>query len=245
LFLVTRAFTSAGNPVEPSRCQPATLVEDAHTRAEHALYTALWNLGGAADCADAFRDVSIGYDKLADLAGGSKPHVKRLLEALQRKLAIEVVGAENSGARQGKSYRVYGAPEILRRRREAGYIWRFRDRSAVELVKMTEEAASPSAEMPPAATDGEVSPALAEIRMWMDGKAAAEKLIWRCQSADPNATEEEIRHFLKISVAALRSRGFGLTLPPDWQESLMASVAQYFQPPAFELQRYRASGGLT
>jgi hypothetical protein len=79
--------------------------------------------------------------------------------------------------------------------------------------------------------------------MWMDGKAAAEKLIWRCQSADANATEEEIRHFLKIRVAALRRRGLGLTLPPDWQETLITSVAQYFQPPAFELQRYRAEHG--
>jgi hypothetical protein len=160
------------------------------------------------------------------------------VKALQRKLAIEVVGTENSGARRGKTYRVYGAAEILRRRREAGYLWRFRDRSAVELVKMIDEAASPSAEMPPAATEGEVSPALAEIRMWMDGKAAAEKLIWRCQSADANANEEEIRHFLRKGVTALRRRG--LTPTPNWQETLITSVAQYFEPPAFELERCRA-----
>jgi hypothetical protein len=30
-----------------------------------------------------------------------------------------------------------------------------------------------------------------QVLLWMDGKAAAEKLIWRCQSADPNASEEE------------------------------------------------------
>jgi hypothetical protein len=234
LFLMTRAFTSAGNPVEPGRCQPATLVEGAHTRAEHALYTALWNLGGPAERADAFREVSIGYDKLAALAGGSKPHVKRLVEALQRKLAIEVVGAENSGARRGKTYHVYGAAEILRRRREAGYRWRFRDRSAVELVKMTEEAASPSAEMPSAASDEDA--ALAEIRMWMgDDAAATQELIAHCRWADRNASAVEILHFMKIDVAALRRRG-----PiANWRESLITSVARYFQAPALELERYR------
>jgi hypothetical protein len=52
-------------------------------------------------------------------------------------LAIEVLREENSGLRQGKTYRVYGMDEILRRRREAGYVWTFRNRSAVRLVKMT------------------------------------------------------------------------------------------------------------
>ena len=216
------AVNSAGKPVPLARCQPATLVEHAHTRAEHALHTALWNFGEPADSAAGFRDVSLGYDKVAALIGSSKPHVKRLLEALLRKLAIEVVGEENSRIRQGRTYRVYSQADTLRRRREAGYLWCFRDRAAVELVKMIDE------------------PVNAEIRMWMDGRAAAEKLIWRCQSADANASEEEIRYFLKISVAALRSRRLGLTLPPDWQETLITSVAQYFQPPAFELQSYRA-----
>jgi hypothetical protein len=52
-------------------------------------------------------------------------------------LAIEVLREENSGLRQGKTYRVYGMAEILRRRKEAGYVWTFRNRSAVALVKMT------------------------------------------------------------------------------------------------------------
>jgi hypothetical protein len=58
--------------------------------------------------------------------------VRRLVEALPRKLATEVVGEENSRLRQGRTYRVYSPAEILRRRREAGYLWCFRDRAAVE-----------------------------------------------------------------------------------------------------------------
>jgi hypothetical protein len=52
------ATDTAGNTVEASRCRPAKLVEDAHTRAEHALYSALWNLGGAPDCQDPYRETS-------------------------------------------------------------------------------------------------------------------------------------------------------------------------------------------
>ena len=76
------------------------------------------------------------------------------------------------------------------------------------------------------------------VKTSLGGKAAAEKLIWRCQSADRSASEEEILHFLKIGGTALRRKG--LTPIPNWQETLITMVAQYFQPPAFELQRYRA-----
>ena len=119
-----------------------------------------------------------------------------------RKLAIEVVGEENSRIRQGRTYRVYSQAEILRRRREAGYLWCYRNRAAVELVKMTDEAAIPSAQMPPAASNEDA--ALAEIRMWMgDDAAAAQELISLCRSADPNVSAGEILYFLKIDVASM------------------------------------------
>lgn len=126
-----------GNAIEASRCRPATLVQHGHTSGEHALYMALWNVGGPPDRKDAYRDVTIGYDKLAAQTRGSKRNVQRLVEILKRKLAIEVLLEEDSGRRQGKTYRIYGMAEVLRRRREAGYSWTFRNRSAVELVKMT------------------------------------------------------------------------------------------------------------
>ena len=74
-------------------------------------------VGEPADSAAGFRDVSLGYDKVAALIGSSKPNVKGLLEALQRKLAIEVVGEENSRIRQCRTYRVFSQADILRRRR--------------------------------------------------------------------------------------------------------------------------------
>jgi hypothetical protein len=244
------ATDTAGKRLDDtSRCRPAELVEHAHTRAEHALYAALWNFGGSPDHQDPYRDVTIGYDKLAALVRTSKRTVQRLGQSLQRKLAIEVLQPENCGIRQGKTYRVYGTAEVLRRRMEAGYLWSLSNRSAVELVKMTSlnppaTAASLATEQPPRSADSanEVTlPAplpttLAKIRTFLNGDAAAQELIARCRSADPQATDEEILYFLELRVAQLRQR------PPvgNWMELLLTSVPRYFQPPVFELERYRA-----
>src|SRR5215831_11381982 len=61
-----------GNTIDASRCKPAVLVQHGHTSGEHAVYVALWNLGGPPDRKDAYRDVTIGYGKLAAQSGGSK-----------------------------------------------------------------------------------------------------------------------------------------------------------------------------
>jgi hypothetical protein len=99
---------------------------------------------------------------------------------LTQKLAIEVVGVENSALRQGKTWRVYGAAEILRRRREAGYLWTVRDRSTVRLVQMTtlETSLSADDQSPPAAAENPVPPvsALKKIRIHMDDDKATAKL---------------------------------------------------------------------
>jgi hypothetical protein len=156
----TVAIDSSGQSVDPTRCRPSVSPQDAHTRAEHAVYTALWNLGGPAETEDPYRDVSIGYDKLAALARAFKGTIHRLTKTLTQKLAIEVVGVENSALRQGKTWRVYGAAEILRRRREAGYLWTVRDRSTVRLVQMTtlETSLSADDQSPPAAAENPVPP---------------------------------------------------------------------------------------
>jgi hypothetical protein len=125
-----------GNPVDSKLCKPASRVQHGHTPGEHAVYMALWNRGGPPDRKDEFRDVSIGYDKLAALIGGSKRNVQRLAESLIRKLAIQIVRSEDSGTRLGKTYRVFGMAEILKRRKEEGYTYVIRNRSGVNLVKM-------------------------------------------------------------------------------------------------------------
>jgi hypothetical protein len=251
------AMDTAGNAVDPNRCRPAVLGQHAHTPAQHAVYTALWNLAGPPDSPDPYRDVTIGYDKLAALVGGSKRNMQRLAEILQRKLALEVLREENSGLRQGKTYRVYGMAEILRRRNEAGYVWIFRNRSAVALVKMTPvDKIATQANLPPDPLDklpsalgsslgnenakAAPSPRSKIVELMADEETAA-KLIARCRRVNAAATEEEVLHFLQLRVAFLRRHR---PLPDNCVEFLLTTVPHYFQQPLV-LERFRAeqSGG--
>jgi len=60
--------------------------------------------------------------------------VKSNLRTLEKKLAIEITGSENSATREGKSYRIYSKPAILERRKQAGLDFVRRTRG-VELLK--------------------------------------------------------------------------------------------------------------
>jgi hypothetical protein len=125
----------------------AVLVEDGHSLAEQAVYQTLWeaavpmadtgpaNNGSANNgSANEDRTVRIGYHRLAQMTRLSWVSVKNNLRSLERKLAIEVTGSENSATREGKSYRVYARAAILERRKLAGLEWVRRSRG-VELLR--------------------------------------------------------------------------------------------------------------
>jgi hypothetical protein len=99
----------------------AVLVQDGHSTGEHAVYMVLWNAGNGMDMQQ--RMVAIGYEKIAKACGLHWTNVKKHLKSLEAKLAIEMVQRENSDSRVGKTYRVYGFTEILRRRKEARLDW--------------------------------------------------------------------------------------------------------------------------
>jgi len=114
-----------------SRIHKAHLVEDGHSLAEQAVYEALWKIGQP--LTDGDRMVRIGYHRLAQATRLSWVTVKTNLRSLEKKLAIEVIGNENSATREGKCYRVYARAAILERRRLAGLEWVRRTRG-VELL---------------------------------------------------------------------------------------------------------------
>ena len=89
--------------------------------------------------AAADRTVRIGYHRLAQMTRLSWVSVKTNLRSLEKKLAIEVTGSENSATREGKCYRVYSRPAILERREKDGLVWVRRSRG-VELLKETQSA---------------------------------------------------------------------------------------------------------
>lgn len=118
-----------------ARMKRALAVEDGHSLAEQEIYRRLWQAGAPESAApDADRTLRIGYDRLAAMVRLSWVTVKANLRSLERKLAIEVLAAEDSANRAGKLYRVYSAAAVQRRREEAGLVWVRRTRG-VELLR--------------------------------------------------------------------------------------------------------------
>jgi hypothetical protein len=131
-----------------SKIKLARVVEDGHSLAEQEIYRTLWKVGvPEAGDPEANRTVRIGYDRLAALVRLSWVTVKANLRSLEKKLAIDVVAAEDSANREGKQYRVYSNPAIWARRQAAGLLWVRRTRG-VELLPGT--SSSPYAEHVPA-----------------------------------------------------------------------------------------------
>jgi hypothetical protein len=113
-------------------------VEDGHSLAEQAVYQSLWEaavpMANGDGSANEDRTIRIGYHRLAQMTRLSWVSVKNNLRSLERKLAIEVTGSENSATREGKCYRVYARAAILERRKLAGLEWVRRSRG-VELLR--------------------------------------------------------------------------------------------------------------
>jgi hypothetical protein len=117
------------------RIRRAVVVEDGHSLAEQAVYEALWKAAlPVAEAESEDRTIRLGYHRLAQMTRLSWVSVKFNLRSLEKKLAIEVTGSENSATREGKSYRVYSRPAILERRKKAGLEWVRRSRG-VELLR--------------------------------------------------------------------------------------------------------------
>jgi hypothetical protein len=95
------------------------LVQQGHSPTEHLVYQILWSLGNQGD-RDAYRDVQIGYDRIARHSGIQKRNIISIMHRLQEKLAIEVLQEQDSSRSIARLYRVYGVAEILERRQKAG-----------------------------------------------------------------------------------------------------------------------------
>jgi hypothetical protein len=120
------------------RIRKAAVAEDGHSLAEQAVYEVLWQAASpVGDQADADRTIRIGYHRLAQMTRLSWVSVKSNLRTLEKKLAIEVTGSENSATREGKCYLVYSRSSILERRKRAGLEWVRRTRGVELLSKAT------------------------------------------------------------------------------------------------------------
>src|SRR5215831_18119571 len=108
---------AAGRP----RPRLARLAQDGHSHAEQAVYAALWDAGVPQP--DGNRTVITGLGRLSKAARLSENNCRLNIRSLILKLALEEIGAENSRAGIGKTYRAYSYTAILERRRSAGMEW--------------------------------------------------------------------------------------------------------------------------
>ena len=121
--------------------RPAHLVEDGHSRAEHQVYAQLWESAGSFD--DISRIITLGFASMGKLTALSESNARINLRSLVQKLAIDEHTTYNCAASQGRTYRVYDAAEILRRRHAAGLSWVMR-RTWVPFVFIVYSSRSPS-----------------------------------------------------------------------------------------------------
>ncbi len=163
--------------------------------------------------------------------GMTDKNCKRNATGLVEKLAIEVVGAENTPTFTGRTYRIHPYATILARRKAAGLEWVSRDRSRRFVQKdgspltssnLPESYPTPGAgvatttplgsllgsiEKVPSTTTGVdlIVQALAEKAGVADA-GAANRLISECRSACPSATTSEIVGIVQEKAFAARSR---------------------------------------
>jgi hypothetical protein len=77
---------------------------------------------------------SLGYDRMARLVRLNEKSVRVLLPKLINKKILEVVAAENSASRLGRTYRIFNCEEILERQRAVNLTNVVKNGRAVEFV---------------------------------------------------------------------------------------------------------------
>jgi hypothetical protein len=118
----TPAWTEVYPPIDTTpggrrlKVREALTAEDGHSLGEQALYEALYR--AAHPYSDQARIVTLGLDRMAELARLAYRNCKLNCRALTEKLALEEV--RTYSYTRGRTYLVYHPQEIVRRRRAAG-----------------------------------------------------------------------------------------------------------------------------
>lgn len=111
-------------PLTPRLCR---LAQDAHSLGESVLYQMLWARGVPET--DETRVVCMGWKTMHKFSRLTDKSCKRNTAGLIKKLAIEVIAAEEIHNRKGRTYRVFSYASILKRRKAAGFEWVSRDKA--------------------------------------------------------------------------------------------------------------------
>lgn len=130
---------AAGIYYEQKRVQRVHIAQHSMTLGEERFYQAVWH---AKETDGVYRDgvrakrFSMGYDRLARLVRLDEKSVRQLIPKLIQKKILELLAAEDSASRQGRTYRIFSYEEILERQRSADLQYVVKRGRAVEFVTM-------------------------------------------------------------------------------------------------------------
>lgn len=108
--------------------------QDGHSFAEDRLYGALWNSDLARAEGPDSKLITVGWDRMSQMAGMTPRNARENCFRLLEKLAFERVQRHVSEERLGTTYRIYSVEAVLRRRQAAGMEWVVRNRGGVTFV---------------------------------------------------------------------------------------------------------------
>jgi hypothetical protein len=103
------------------------------TQGERILYEALWHCRETNGIGK-FKTFSLGYDRIARIASVDEKTVRVSVPRLISKRVLDLLAAENSATRTGRTYRIYSYEGILERQRAAGMTSIIKNGKAVEFV---------------------------------------------------------------------------------------------------------------
>jgi len=196
----------------------AKLVQEGHTYGEQTVYDALWKHATVLN--ENIRVITIGFLRMAHLAGLAESNCKVAVAGLLDKLALEQLPDRTLA--QGRTYRIHGWAAVLARRRAAGLTHVIKSRGVVfvdpktgsplttakTVPRKSRQTAESAADLP---GDLNLQQTVADLasRLRRDFHPAfddgAAGRLWReCQSSVPDCTIDEIMHFVGLKAKNLR-----------------------------------------
>ncbi len=167
------------------------------TLGEERFYHSVWNAPSSAGVVaedDRSKVFSLGYDRLARLVRLDEKSVRSLIPKLTAKQIVEILAAEDSPTRTGRTYRVFSPEAVLERQRAAGLEYVVKNGRAVEFI-------TPTVPFTPTVGDSPTDGVLTAMRQYgLATEGDANKLVETIRSASPATTTASI-------VRAIHERG--------------------------------------
>jgi hypothetical protein len=104
-----------------AKLKECKVAQDGQTRGETRVYDEMWWDKKAVEQQDGSKLITVGYRRLARQLRTGRNNVKKHCQQLITKLAMMKIAEPLLAERVGTTYRVYNYPQILERRRIAGF----------------------------------------------------------------------------------------------------------------------------